>query len=1198
MALLKSISIRAKIISWFLLIGFVPMLTGMIFIYTWQKNLIEKKTLDKLIAIRDLKVTQLDLWFHEREGDIANIRLELESAYKNELSNGKEDYVNQIFSNHKDSYDAYDVILVVDKESNIIHSSDPSLIGLSDPNLFCESCDEYNTIVFGDIHYNRILSETTMLVSTKMKISSISEDLYIVAFIDLQNSLYKLLLERVGLGNTGETLIVNSDVIALNELRWYSQAPLNLKINAEPAVQAAAGNTGITRTTDYRGEPILAAYTSIPQTNWGFVCKQDLDELNQPVDDLLRSYFILFAVITVITVFLAILVSSSFSTPIKEMDTVAKRIKDGDFSARASVKTKDELGSLAKQLNSMAVETQSRINLMSDLSEVSESIVHYMSLGEFSEGITKTLGNITESESGVFYSLEDDSYMPVYSYGVDVESLHSFDGRNPQGMLSEAFQSKKIVFSKEVSYESRMNFKMHYGFVLPSQYITIPIIFETKPVGFIVLLSLSDYESDVPTLLEQLWNLINTSFANLLTIEKTKELSTRLGIINNQLESQTEELQQQSEELLQKSDILSQQNVELEEQKQQISQANNLKSEFLSNMSHELRTPLNSINALSYVLLQQGEESFNEEDIGYLEIINRNGNRLLTLINDILDLSKIEAGKMDLNNSRFNLMSLINNTVESVRNLGEEKGLFFKVNSEYENIDIFSDESRLNQIFTNLIGNAIKFTQHGGVEVHVTMDRKKAYVDIIDTGIGIPKNKLDSIFEEFRQIDGSTSRNFEGTGLGLAIVQKLLKQLQGEISVESEVGNGSKFTVVLPLLPHAGRKKEYKGSKTEVPTGRKKILVVDDDINVISNIKGFLSKKGYEVIPALNGKEALVLAERYKPMAITLDILMPDMDGFEVLQNLKENHITKDIPVIMISVSEEKNTAVALGAVKHLIKPVKENSLMTEIQALDKEVNNVILIDDNLTEAKIMAKYFSNKGYEIDIAGSGDEGLQKLRKEAKDLILLDLMMPGMNGFEVLHELKNDANLAHIPVIIITAKDLTREERYLLYSNAASILQKNKGTFDELCDNIFYQIQNIENFKEKKLSSKSIKGIRSNKKTVLIVEDNPDNLVTMKAIIGNLYHVYEAYDGLAGFDKALNIKPDIILLDMALPKIDGEEFAKRLRKNAILKNIPVVAVTAQAMKGDEERFISAGCDAYVSKPINPEELLNKIFLLTK
>ncbi len=1382
----KNSGIRASLNFWFLLMALFPLLAGVVIAYRVSTRTVNEKTIDKLTAIRDLKVIQVESWIEERKDDVNGITSDydlialkeyFESSVdvnkKTELRNAAQNVINYNLSGNNNIYNE---IFVINAKTGLVEiSTNPASVGKNktgDP-YFLEALKSKN-IFIKDIYHSSETGRNTMtfskpLVSTLAGNSEIIG--VVVAFIDLENSLYPLLLNRTGLGKTGETLIVNKDVVALNELRWYDNAPLLLKIEAAPAVNASQGKTGIIEADDYRGVPVLAAYTYIADTGWGFVCKEDVAELKEPVHAMAKNFLLLFLISVVVVIVLVYFISKSIARPIVALSAYTRKIAEGDFSIRKTIKSNNEIGQLGKDINYMVSEIQAKSKIQKGVAAISKALIGQSQLENYTSALINQLLKETGSHLAVFYALNEEAqtFEPTDSIGANKELLQPFSTSNPEGELGLAVKNKKMQHLKDLAADTLYRYRTSAGELTISEIITLPMLNDKNEViGVVSLGHLGRFDDNALEILSLSAMQINSSYTSLLANNKTALLARRLKDSNQKLEVQAEELQEQTEELQQQtnelqkgSDELQMQNMELELQRNQIEEANRLKSEFLSNMSHELRTPLNSVNALSQVLSMTAGAKLSDEENNYLKIITRNGKLLLSLINDILDLSKIEAGKIELLPQEINVEHLLNQVIEIAAPLADSKGLLLNMDLSDGIETLETDEAKLQQVLINVVGNAIKFTEKGQVTLKTRVGNNELFIDISDTGIGISENDLATIFEEFRQVDGSSARQFEGTGLGLAIVKKLIGLLGGNISVKSRLGEGSVFTIRIPLKWEHPTEMENNNGPSEIKSSgqyQKTILVVDDDPEMVAILSKYLNEEGYNTVGTTSGSDAVKLAAKYKPFAITLDIVMPDIDGFEVLQQLKNNVLTRDIPAIIVSVSDNRETGLALGALGYISKPVNKELLMAEINNLSKSVHTIMITDDNNFELTQMAQILGAAGFKTLLAHSGTECLQKLEEEIPELLILDLVMPETDGFEVLDRIRKKPETQNLPVIIVTAKNLSQDEKIRLRGRVITVITKGlsapesfqneirriiaklddtapsrsadqveeqarillvednpeaviqvksvlekegyrvdvaaggkealqyightipdgivldlmmpeidgfavlesiRGTestknipvlvltakdltrkdLSRLSSNNIQQLIhkgdiNVEGllFKiklmigsrpqvkrpEKKVpfnSKNNLKGIETVEiqsitqevkpekistvnnpgglPHIHIIEDNPDNRVTLKAILQNRYYVTESYDGETGLKEVKTMLPQLVLLDMSLPKLKGEHVVQMLKEDGKTKHIPVIAVTARTMRGEKEKFMAAGCSDFVGKPIDPEILLEKI-----
>ena len=1253
-------SIRGKLTFWFIILGMVPLCAGILITYHQQVTQIKRHSLDKLVAIRNLKVKRLEAWIAQRTSDLRTAAgdtdlLALEQVFQQknwDMDNStlKQD-IRQVLTRYVNNYTAYNEVFIINPWTGVVEvSSDPHGEGSdrSDRPYFIQPMENRHMYI-SDVYFSRFSDKNAMAFSLPVFCQKHNHQHIVgilVARIDLENSLYKLLQDRVGLGMSGESLIVNRSHIALNDLRWHAHAPLSLKIQAQPAVNAAEGRTGVIESRDYRGEYVLAAYTHISQVQWGLVVKQDLAELYTPIKEMMNRFIILVLAALTIIIIAAFLTARAMSAPMIQLAQAAREMEAGDLSARGDIIGSDEIADLCRAFNGMAATLESQITLRRINDEITQTLVDAENLEIFRKNILKKLVQVTDSQMGVYFNLDKKSkqYTPVYTIGIMAHRLASFDAATLEGQLGWVADSGQITTLEDLPEDTIFSFRTFTGTIQPRAIITIPIRTDNLISGIISLARIRPYPPQTLEIMKQPWVTgLATGLSNMWANDRTARMARELQKSNQELQSQAEELACQSQELQQSEEELKAQNLTLERQKSQIQTANRMKSEFLSNMSHELRTPLNSVMALSRVLLMQAQSKLTAEELHYLEIIERNGNNLLLLINDILDLSKIEAGRMEIKPTSFSLTTTLDTIVERLAPLAQEKDIDLSCHIPDPLPTMYNDENRISQILQNLIGNAIKFTREGSVSITVTTVRDHVEITVSDTGIGISQAQLPYVFEAFQQADGSASRSYEGTGLGLTIARRAAVMLGGNITVTSKEEEGSCFVLSLPMhhassptiLP-ASLPKEAEAPAPIPPQPRKTILVVDDEPDTLEMIAGMLQQEGYHVITATTGDNAIELARTHRPFAITLDIIMPEMDGWELLQHLKKDETTRDIPVIVISVSSDMSTGTALGAVGFVSKPVEKGLLVKEIrnelkivleriQAMpvpntpDPRQKRLLVVEDNESAVIQVRHILERNGYIVDVARGGPQALAYMAHTIPDGIILDLMMPEMDGFQVLEKMRSKEESAHVPVLILTARDLTEEDlKHLSANNVQQLVQKGDIDAQGLLRHIHTMVMpppdaaplpaaspfGIEELPPadvpvEEASPSPVPGrdsdteTRSGRPTLLVVEDNPDNRITLKAIFRNRYQLLEAADGKQGLHMALTHLPDLILLDMSLPEMDGYAVVQALKQNETTKAIPVIALTAHAMKGDRDRMIEAGCDDYLSKPVHPKKIVEKI-----
>lgn len=1057
------------------------------------------------------------------------------------------------------------------------------------------------------------------------------------------------------------------------------------------------------------------------------------------------------------TIILGILTLRTITNPISNLVGVLQQYAGGDADVRAEVKSHDEIGFFTNEFNSMLElvnssgealqKSEARFRLLFDglqeavgsenyafrftpqsreddlaislnnmlqtledasqraeeedwlktgLTSLSEKISGEHDLSSMCENAISFIAGYTKAQVGTIFarSMDDEQaentyeLMASYAYRSRKGLANRFE--DGEGLVGQAALEKKVILFTDVP-KDYVRIESSLGQSSPSNIIVIPLVHEGNVLGVIELGAASAFDRRLVTFAEQVRSVvavaINGAVANdrlKVLLERTRKQSETLKSqqeelqkANQELEEQTEtlresearlqlqqeELQASNEEMEEKNQLLEEQKKEneeknrnlqekqreIEEKARQLELATKYKSEFLSNMSHELRTPLNSILLLAKMLAENDEKNLTEDQIESAASIHRGGQTLLHLINDILDLSKIEAGRVELNISAIRPATIKADFEMEFNHLAKKKDLEFKTEIGDGLPDtIITDVYRLEQIIRNLLGNAFKFTEHGSVtlslarpdsETHINRPDlapgKAIRISVADTGPGIPADKRAQIFEAFRQVDGSISRRHGGTGLGLSISKELAGLLGGEITLDSEVGIGATFTLYIPESLTAGdgmaetfsvqmetpqpkplesdpglsvvsEKAVAETAETEpaeVDPSLKRMLIVEDDPEFSSILATFFQKNGYDPIIAQTGEKGVKYAIEYKPTAIILDIGLPGIDGWTVLGELKNNPDTRHIPVHIMSAYDDSQQGLKKGAVGYLTKPVSIDGLRSALgkieHVLENSVKELLLVEDDRDLRNNILKLMSTHDIHATTAETGKQAMEMLRTNMFDCMILDLGLPDISGFTLLDEIERDDTINRLPVIIYTGRDLTMEETDKLQKYSSSIVLKNALSMERLLDETALFMHRVEQempeshrkiIQEIREKDNSISG-----KRVLLVDDDMRNAFALsKYLKSKGVDVSIADNG----QKALGLLesepvPDIVLMDIMMPVMDGYETMKAIRAKAEFKDLPILALTAKAMDTDREECLKCGANDYLSKPIDTKKLLSML-----
>ncbi|MHB8579306.1 MAG: response regulator [Ignavibacteriaceae bacterium] len=926
----------------------------------------------------------------------------------------------------------------------------------------------------------------------------------------------------------------------------------------------------------------------------------------------IRSFLIIIGLTGILlSLILTLLFTDKMRKQITQLSKATEVTKEGNFQNKIILHSKDELGKLGAAFNTMIEQLQKNEKVKNEYSEFITLINQNPTLKEISEAALQKIIKTCGFTIGGLYAVEDGKISLVSSYGLGKEI--TFDEKsNFFNVIIKSHEPFEIFSSKEnLPVVSAGAIKIEIKYLLLN-----PVIYNGKVIAILELGSVDKPGDEAKEYLSNIQEQLAIGLTNAFAFVQLENFVVELKKLNEDYQKQNIQVRKQNETLIELHQKLKEKADELEIQKGKAEEATELKSHFLASMSHELRTPMNSILGLTELILE--DNTIKNKNRERIEVVLKSGRRLMGLINDILDLSKIEAGKMEVHNEDVFLEELIEEIENQIALLANQKGIAFRIAKNINTkVVINTDRGKVVQVLINLLGNAVKFTDTGFVELRISsLENKSLKFDVIDTGIGMSSEDQKIIFEEFRQIDGTTTRKYNGTGLGLAICKKIANLMTGTVSVESEPGNGSIFSFIIPLniikLRNDGDSPKV-NVQTLIKNRKNPILVIDDDPEVRYTIGQYLISKGYEVVYAEDGKAGVEQAKKIQPFAITLDIMMPDKDGWTVLKELKQNPTTKDIPVILISIIGDKNLGYGLGAYEYFVKPITADALISAFNKLEslakRKIEKIVVVDDDELEFEKFKAAFKNDKVRIDFIQDSQIAFSKILETQPDLVILDLMMPNVDGITLSYKLKSNRETKHIPIIISTAKDLTEEERNSLNNIVEQITVKSNGhpldVLKVVRDRI--RLQETESLPllstnrsraeialEEKIDFVDEDENHINRGNVLVVDDDPDTLFTISEIVRACdCKAFTAKNGIECL-KALEMKlPDLILLDIMMPEMDGFQTISRIRQNKKWKHIPIFAVTAKAMLEDKEVIMRHGFDDFIPKPVNAGVMAFKI-----
>jgi tubulin-specific chaperone A len=989
---------------------------------------------------------------------------------------------------------------------------------------------------------------------------------------------------------------------------------------------------------------------------------------------------------------LCFFIAKSITKPITMLSKAAKSVAEGQLDHNFEIKSRSEIGELADSFNDMI----SNLRLTTEKNDTH----NWLKTGQMELNVrmrgeqdTETLGRniigcLTEylnAQIGLLYMSDNDNSLKLIGSYAYAQRKNFMQGED---LVGQAALGKKHILLTNYPDDS-ININSGLVEATPKHILIYPLILDNTVRGVVELGSFHEFNNIHLIFLEQVAEGIAIALNTVISRKRTEvlleqtqqqaeELQARevalrqsneeleenaiaLKESESRLQAQQEELRQINEELEKQKKYVEKKNKDLKDARvviearaQDLEQSSKYKSEFLANMSHELRTPLNSILLLSRLLADNKDDSLSEDQVESVQSINSSGNDLLELINDVLDLSKVESGKTDLQIEDMYLQDFCNNIKRNFQHVAKEKRLNFNIEitdglPKY----ILTDEQRVEQIVKNFLSNAFKFTSEGSISLRISHPNelsgnaidlsksksdqtKTVLISVIDTGIGIPEEKQGVIFEAFKQADGTTSRKYGGTGLGLSISKELAKLLNGNIYMKSTCGKGSTFTLCLPetfksetktmkkppvpssvktepetyisekngkQVNRKEREENIKDDRKTITKEDKSVLIIEDDPGFLKILRNSTREHGFKCLVAGDGKTGLQFADYYKPSGIILDVNLPGINGWTVMARLKDNPETRHIPVHFISASDNKIDAIKMGAIDYVTKPVSPEVIDQVFERfnkiISKPVKDLLIVEDNPEQAKTISSIIGSGDVNVTIASTAMEAYNQILSGKFDCMVLGITLPDMSGIELLNKIRKNEELFQLPVIVYTGRELTKEEKKLTDEYAAATIMKGAGSHRKLLDETTLFLHRVEaNLSE--VQQKILRVIHDREsvmagRMILIVDDDMRNVFSIKKILeGKDIKILVGRNGKEGL-ACLNNNPDIhlVLMDIMMPEMDGYTAIEEIRKQNRFKKLPIIALTAKAMKGDRAKCIEAGANDYLAKPFDIDRLFSML-----
>ncbi|MBF0380299.1 MAG: response regulator [Magnetococcales bacterium] len=1024
------------------------------------------------------------------------------------------------------------------------------------------------------------------------------------------------------------------------------------------------------------------------------------------------------ALLTLATGLLILLLVDRATAPLHKLTATMMDIaKAGDYTRRVEVSGLTEVVRIADVFNIMSQNTEEQVWLKKFASELSGLLQEVENPTQLTQQLISRLGDLLQVGFAGFYlqNRENGRYELTgrYRYNEPKHSKTSY--ASGEGLVGQCALENRTMIIKDIP-KDYFNIHSGLGEALPNTIMAVPVTYQGQVFGVLEFATFGDFTSIQQALVDEQVPNVGLGLQSLQRRQQTQELLEKTQIQaeelqvreeelrdnnallerqaqelehsqtaveerNEKLQIQQEELRVANEELEEKAqDLFASRGMletknqalgdakkELERRAEELAISSKYKSEFLANMSHELRTPLNSLLILSKMLADNKTGNLTEKQVDFAVTINDSGSDLLLLINEILDLSKIESGKMELFVEPINVADFVAGLKRKFAPVAANKEIEFAIKFDQAPAKLRSDSQKLEQVIKNLLSNALKFTKQGKVSLQIasvaddiqlktpglTIKKPLAFT-VTDTGIGIPAEKRKTIFEAFQQVDGSTSRNYGGTGLGLSISRELTKLLGGEIQIESDLGVGSTFSLIIPTelkeilpipkenvvesftsdvtansdsdddgnslatsalstpdksstvalpykAPSTVSKQQAPDDRHELKPGDRSILIIEDDVRFSRIVADVARERGFSILLAEDGTTGLHFADFYQPSGIVLDIGLPGMDGWRVMEHLKNSAKTRHIPVHFMSSNDSSLDAMKRGAIGFLTKPVSMGEMELAFSRIedmiDRPVKRLLLVEDDPVQLKSLCELIGNGDVQTVVAESGKKAEQLLAKELFDCIVLDIGLPDMDGLDLLEKLRTRDGKRGIPVVVYTGKELEPQERATLDHYAQSIIIKDVRSPERLLDDTALFLHRVES----ELPEEQRRIIRMLHdadslfagRKILVVDDDMRNTFSLSAILQEKeMEVLTAGNGEEALEQ-LESDPDvaIVLMDIMMPGMDGYEATRKIREQQCFADLPVIALTAKAMKGDRALCIEAGANDYLAKPVDTDKLLS-------